>query len=89
VIGVLIWIASSAAFAFYVSNFGSHNKTYGALGGVIVFLVWLWVSNISILLGADLNAELERGRQIEAGAGATSRFWNPATRRRERPPRPG
>jgi membrane protein len=56
---------------------------------VIVFLVWLWVSNISILLGADLKAELERGRQIEAGAGATSRFWNPATRRRERPPRPG
>ena len=67
VVGVLVWIAASAAFAFYVSNFASYNKTYGALGGVIVFLVWLWVSNLAILLGAELNAELERGRQIEAG----------------------
>src|SRR5215211_458595 len=67
VLGVLIWIAASAAFAFYVSNFASYNKTYGALGGVIVFLVWLWISNIAILLGAELNAELARGRQIEAG----------------------
>jgi membrane protein len=67
VLGVVIWIAASAAFAFYVSNFASYNKTYGALGGVIVFLVWLWISNIAILLGAELNAELERGRQIEAG----------------------
>ena len=48
-------------------NFGSYNKTYGALGGVIVFLVWLWISNIAILLGAEFNAELERERAIEAG----------------------
>jgi membrane protein len=47
--------------------FASYNKTYGALGGVIVFLVWLWISNIAVLLGAELNAETERGRQIEAG----------------------
>jgi membrane protein len=67
VVGVLLWIMASAAFAFYVANFGSYNKTYGALGGVIVFLVWLWISNIAILLGAEFNAELERGRQIEAG----------------------
>jgi membrane protein len=67
VVGVLLWIAASAGFAFYVANFGSYNKTYGALGGVIVFLIWLWVSNIAILLGAEFNAELERGRQIEAG----------------------
>jgi membrane protein len=67
VLGVLIWIVASAAFAFYVASFGSYNKTYGALGGVIVFLMWLWISNIAILLGAEFNAELERGRQIEAG----------------------
>src|SRR3954454_22578843 len=67
IIGVLLWLIASAAFAFYVSNFASYNKTYGALGGVIVFLVWLWISNIAILLGAEFNAELERGRQIEAG----------------------
>src|SRR5919106_771097 len=67
VIGLLLWIVASAAFALYVASFASYNKTYGALGGVIVFLVWLWISNIAILLGAELNAELERGRQIEAG----------------------
>jgi membrane protein len=50
-----------------VANFGSYNKTYGSLGGVIVFLMWLWLSNVVILLGAEFNAELERGRQIEAG----------------------
>jgi membrane protein len=67
VAGVLLWIAASAGFAFYVANFATYNKTYGALGGVIVFLVWLWISNIAVLLGAELNAEVERGRQIEAG----------------------
>jgi membrane protein len=67
VLGVLIWIVASAGFAFYVANFGSYNKTYGALAGPIIFLVWLWISNIAILLGAEFNAELERGRQIEAG----------------------
>ena len=65
VTAVLLWIAASAAFAFYVANFGSYNKTYGTLGGVIVFLVWLWISNIAILLGAELNAELERERSRE------------------------
>jgi membrane protein len=67
VLAVVVWILASALFAFYVANFGSYNKTYGALGGVITFLVWLWISNIAVLLGAELNAELERGRQIEAG----------------------
>jgi membrane protein len=61
------WVIASVAFAFYVSNFGSYNKTYGALAGPIVFLVWLWISNIMILLGAEFNAELERGRAIEGG----------------------
>src|SRR5215216_4030763 len=61
------WVIASLAFAFYVANFGSYNKTYGALAGPIVFLVWLWISNIMVLLGAELNAELERGRAIEEG----------------------
>src|SRR3712207_4623355 len=64
---VLVWILASVAFAFYFANFGSYNKTYGALGGVITFLVWLWVSNIAVLLGAEFNAELERGRRIQKG----------------------
>jgi membrane protein len=67
VVGVVVWLVASAAFAFYVAKFASYNKTYGSLGGVIVFLVWLWISNIAILLGAEFNAELERGRAIEAG----------------------
>ncbi len=67
ILAVVVWITASAAFAFYVANFGSYNKTYGTLGGVIIFLVWLWLSNIAVLLGAEFNAELERGRQIEAG----------------------
>jgi membrane protein len=67
ILAVLGWIVASAAFAFYVANFGSYNKTYGALAGPIVFLVWLWMSNVMILLGAEFNAELERGRAIEAG----------------------
>jgi membrane protein len=67
VLAVLGWVIASLAFAFYVSNFGSYNETYGALAGPIVFLVWLWISNIMILLGAEFNAELERGRAIEGG----------------------
>jgi membrane protein len=62
ILAVLGWVIASAAFAFYVGNFGSYNKTYGALAGPIVFLVWLWISNLMILLGAEFNAELERGR---------------------------
>ena len=67
VVAVVVWVVVSAAFAFYVANFGSYNKTYGALGGIVVFLVWLWLTNVVILFGAELNAELERGRAIEAG----------------------
>jgi membrane protein len=67
VLAVLLWIAASAAFALYVANFASYNETYGSLGGVIVFLVWLWISNVAVLLGAELNAEVERARELEAG----------------------
>jgi membrane protein len=66
-LAVIGWVIASVAFAFYVANFGSYNETYGALAGPIVFLVWLWISNIMVLLGAELNAELERSRAIEAG----------------------
>ncbi|GGL18138.1 YihY/virulence factor BrkB family protein [Mangrovihabitans endophyticus] len=64
---VLLWIIASVAFAIYLANFANYNKTYGTLGGVIAFLVWLWISNIAIMLGAELDAELERGRAIAAG----------------------
>jgi len=64
---VLLWIIASGAFAIYLATFANYGKTYGALGGVIAFLVWLWISNIAILLGAELDAELERGRAIAAG----------------------
>jgi membrane protein len=64
---VVIWAIASALFAFYVANFGSYNKTYGTLGGVVGFLVWLWITNVAILLGAELNAERERTRQLAEG----------------------
>jgi membrane protein len=59
------WIVASLAFAVYVANFSSYDKTYGTLGGVVVFLLWLWITNIAILLGAEFNAETERARQLE------------------------
>jgi membrane protein len=65
VLAVVIWIVASAGFAFYVANFGSYNKTYGSLAGAIVFLVWLWISNLAVLLGAEFNAELERAHELE------------------------
>ncbi len=67
ILAVVVWILASALFAFYVANFSSYNQTYGALGGVIVFLTWLWITNNVILLGAEVNAEIERGRQIQGG----------------------
>ena len=67
VVAVAVWIVASAAFAFYVANFGSYNKTYGALAGVIVFFVWMWITNLAVLFGAELNAETERARELEAG----------------------
>ena len=68
IVAVLVWALASAAFAFYVANFGSYNKTYGSLGGVIGFLVWLWITNLAILLGAELDAELARSRAVAKGA---------------------
>jgi membrane protein len=67
ILAVALWIIASAGFALYVSNFSSYNATYGSLAGIIVFLVWLWISNCAVLLGAEMNAELERGRELASG----------------------
>src|SRR3954449_7436918 len=66
-LAVVLWLAASALFALYVANFSSYNKTYGSLGGVIVFLTWLWITNIIILLGAEFNSEMERSKAIQKG----------------------
>jgi membrane protein len=66
-LAVILWIAASALFALYVANFSNYNKTYGAFGGVIVFLTWLWITNIIILLGAEFNSEMERSKAIHEG----------------------
>jgi membrane protein len=73
VLAVVVWLVASAAFAFYVANFGSYNKIYGALGGVVVFLVWMWLTNVAILLGAELNAEHERSRELDEGVPGAER----------------
>src|SRR4051812_9831004 len=66
-LALLAWIVASVIFALYVGNFGSYDKTYGTLGGVVVFLLWMWITNMAILLGAELNAETERAEQIHRG----------------------
>ncbi len=70
---LVVWLIASAAFAFYVANFGSYNKTYGALGGIVVFLVWMWITNVALLLGMELNAERERSRELQAGVEGAER----------------
>lgn len=67
VAALVIWALATVLFFFYVSNFGSYNKTYGALGGAISMLVWLWITNIAVLFGQQLNSEIERGRELAAG----------------------
>jgi membrane protein len=67
VLAILTWMVASALFGFYVANFSSYNKTYGTLAGVIVFLLWLWITNLALLFGAELDSELERARELQAG----------------------
>ncbi|HTT52710.1 MAG TPA: YihY/virulence factor BrkB family protein [Streptosporangiaceae bacterium] len=67
-LAVILWLLASGVFALYVGNFAHYNKVYGSLGGIIIFLIWMWISNIAILFGAEFNAELLRGRAIAAGA---------------------
>ena len=78
-LAIVVWIAASALFGFYVANFSSYNKTYGALAGVVVFLLWLWITNLALLFGAELDSELERGRELQSGL--------PAERDIQLPPR--
>ncbi|HET7054712.1 MAG TPA: YihY/virulence factor BrkB family protein [Solirubrobacterales bacterium] len=67
VVALVVWALASAAFAFYVANFGSYDKTYGTLAGLVALLVWFWISNLAILFGHQLNAERERGLEIAEG----------------------
>jgi membrane protein len=77
-IAIVIWVVASVAFAFYVANFGNYNKTYGSLAGVIVALLWLWLTNLALLFGAEVDSELERGRQLQAGIPAEDELQLPA-----------
>jgi membrane protein len=67
IVALVVWVLASAGFAFYVSNFGSYDKTYGTLAGLVVLLMWLWITNLAILFGHELNAERERSAEIEEG----------------------
>jgi membrane protein len=66
-VAVVLWLIASALFALYVANFSHYNRVYGSLAGIIIFLIWMWISNVAILLGAEFNAELERSRAIAGG----------------------
>lgn len=86
-LAVLIWLLASLAFAFYVANFASYSQTYGSMATVVIFLVWLWISNIAILLGEEFNAEIERGHEVEAGRVAPDE--EPYAQMRDRPKKKG
>ena len=74
VLALVVWIVATLAFSLYLSTIGSYSKTYGTLGGLIALLVWLWLSNIALLFGAELNSEVERSRQLRAGLPAQERL---------------
>jgi membrane protein len=78
VLSLVVWLAASGAFAFYVSRFGSYNKAWGSLAAVVVMLTWLWLSAVALLLGAELNAEAERSRQLRRGEPAEVELQTPA-----------
>ena len=63
----MVWLLASAGFGIYVSQFGSYNKVYGSLAGVVIILIWMWLTNLAILFGHELNAERERDVQLEEG----------------------
>jgi membrane protein len=67
VAATLVWVAASGGFAFYVSHFDAYGRTYGTLGGVVVLLVWIWLTNVAVLFGAEFDAELARQRAIASG----------------------
>jgi membrane protein len=76
-VAILTWVLASVAFAFYVANFSSYDKTYGSIAGVIVALLWLWLTNLSLLFGAEIDSELERGRELQAGIPAEAELQPP------------
>jgi membrane protein len=78
VVAIVVWLAASGAFAFYVSRFGSYNKTWGSLSAVVVMLTWLWLSSVALLLGAEVNAEAERSRELRRGEPAETELRVPA-----------
>ncbi|MGZ5404264.1 MAG: YihY/virulence factor BrkB family protein, partial [Nocardioides sp.] len=78
VVAIVLWVIASALFGVYVANFSSYDKTYGSLAGVIAFLLWLWITNLALLFGAELDAELERGRELQAGLPAEEVIQLPA-----------
>ncbi|HEY3190430.1 MAG TPA: YihY/virulence factor BrkB family protein [Solirubrobacteraceae bacterium] len=67
IVAVVVWVVASFGFFLYAKNFGSYDKTYGTLGAAITLLVWMWLSNLAVLFGQELNAEIERGRELAAG----------------------
>ena len=73
IVALVVWVLASAGFAFFVSNFGSYDKTYGALAGMVVLLIWLWITNLAILFGHELNAERERSAEIGEGRARADR----------------
>jgi membrane protein len=86
-LALVAWIAASVVFALYVANFSSYDKTYGTLGGVVVFLIWLWVTNMAILLGAEFNAETERAKQLHTNVEDAERALQLPEREPARPDR--
>jgi membrane protein len=86
-LAIAVWVLASAGFALYVANFGSFDKTYGTLGGLVVLLIWLWLSNLAILFGHQLNAEIERSLEIEEGTPRAEREIQLEPRAEPKPPR--
>jgi membrane protein len=78
VFAIVILAIATLGFGFYVANFSNYDRTYGSLAGIIVFLLWLWIANLAILFGAEFDAELERGRQLQAGIAAEEELQLPA-----------
>ncbi len=77
-VAILVWLVASVGFAFYVANFASYNKTYGSVAGAVVVLLWLWITNLALVFGAELDSELERGRQLDRGIAAEESLQLPA-----------
>jgi membrane protein len=77
VVSVFVWLLASGGFAFYVSQFGSYNKAWGSLAAVIIMLTWLWISGLSLLFGAEINAETERSRELRRGEPAQDELQAP------------